>query len=84
MRTIIGSCCRVDRQKRKHGALCLPTRAEPRLLALYVELSGAPRELLGQVIAAFRAALESQREPDITQARERLVSCMSEATRRDR
>jgi molecular chaperone HscC len=51
--------------------------------ALYVELSGSSRELLGQAIATFRAALESQRDPDIARARERLVSCLSDL-RRDR
>ena len=49
--------------------------------ALYVELSGSNRQTLGHAIAAFRAALESQREPDIAQARERLASCMSDLWR---
>ncbi|MBK8256324.1 MAG: Hsp70 family protein [Polyangiaceae bacterium] len=40
--------------------------------ALYVELSGGERALLGEAIAAFRAALESQDETQIKVFRERL------------
>jgi len=46
------------------------TRAE----ALYVELTGAPRERLGQVLAGFRAALEKQDSEEIDSCREALVA----------
>jgi molecular chaperone HscC len=42
--------------------------------ALYVELSGPPREMLGHAIAALRAALETQDEREIEPLRERLVA----------
>jgi molecular chaperone HscC len=42
--------------------------------ALHVELAGADRELLGRAIAALRAALEGQREPEIAEARGRLLA----------
>jgi len=42
--------------------------------ALYVELSGPPREMLGHAIAALRAALETQDEREIEPVRERLVA----------
>jgi len=42
--------------------------------ALFVELSGSDRTLLAGAIGTFRATLEGQREPEITAAREKLLS----------
>ncbi len=50
--------------------------------ALYVELSGPAREQLGELIAVFRAALETQDEKEIGPLRERLVSLTSSLKRR--
>jgi molecular chaperone HscC len=65
-----------------HPREALPnTTALTRADALYVELTGGPREVLGQAIAAFRAALDAQREPEIERARERLIALVSEYRR---
>jgi molecular chaperone HscC len=50
--------------------------------ALYVELSGPPRETLGQAIAALRAALESQDDKEIAPHRERLIALTAALKRR--
>jgi molecular chaperone HscC len=50
--------------------------------ALYVELSGPPREALGHAIALLRAALESQDEKKIEPLRERLIAMTSALRRR--
>jgi molecular chaperone HscC len=42
--------------------------------ALYVELSGPPREQLGHALAQLRVALESLDEDEITARRERLIA----------
>jgi molecular chaperone HscC len=41
--------------------------------ALYVELTGDTRDALGDLLAAFRGALETQDEPTISQYRDRLT-----------
>ena len=48
--------------------------------ALYMELTGLPREQLGAALAGLRAALETQTPALIEPARERLVS-VTEALR---
>jgi molecular chaperone HscC len=51
--------------------------------ALFVELSGAEREALSRMIAAFRAVLDGQREPEIAAARERLLAMVLSYRRPD-
>jgi molecular chaperone HscC len=66
-----------------HPRDALPnTTALARADALYVELSGPAREELGAVIAAFRAALESQDDKEITPRRERLLAIVAALKRR--
>ncbi len=50
--------------------------------ALYVELSGPAREELGQMIASFRAALETQDDKEIGPRRERLLGLCAALRRR--
>lgn len=51
--------------------------------ALYVELSGPAREVLGEVIVAFRAALESQDASAIEPMRARLVAVVRQLRSRN-
>jgi molecular chaperone HscC len=50
--------------------------------ALYVELSGPPREQLGHALAQLRVALESLDEGEITARRERLIALTATLRRR--
>jgi molecular chaperone HscC len=50
--------------------------------ALYVELSGPPREALGHALARLRGALESQDEAEIRPLRERLIALTAALRRR--
>ena len=50
--------------------------------ALYVELGGTEREMLGQSIALLRAALEGQDGKEIEARRERLNALVSQLRRR--
>jgi molecular chaperone HscC len=66
-----------------HPRDALPnTTALARADALYVELSGPAREELGHAIAAFRAALESQDDKEITPRRHRLLDLCAALKRR--
>lgn len=66
-----------------HPRDALPnTTALARADALYVELSGPDREILGHAIAVFRAALEGQDQKEIEMKRERLNALASSLRRR--
>jgi molecular chaperone HscC len=66
-----------------HPRDALPnTTALARADALYVELSGPAREELGQAIALFRAALETQDDKEIAPRRERLIAMVAAFKRR--
>ncbi len=57
-----------------HPREALPNAtAVARAEALYVELVGDPRASLGEMLAHFRAVLESQRVADIQAARDALI-----------
>jgi molecular chaperone HscC len=61
-----------------HPRETLPnTTALARADALYVELTGEPRAVLGRALATFRAALEEQSEPQISAFRERLIALVA-------
>ena len=61
-----------------HPREALPnTTALARADALYVELSGPPREELGRAIALLRAALEGQDDKEIAPRRERLLALIA-------
>jgi len=49
--------------------------------ALYTELTGVERALVGEAISAFRLALEGQDPPEIVRAREQLVSLVESRRR---
>jgi molecular chaperone HscC len=49
--------------------------------ALYVELTGAERELLGDALASFRLALESQQDGTISEGRDRLSLLVNQLRR---
>jgi molecular chaperone HscC len=66
-----------------HPRDALPnTTALARADALFVELSGPDREMLGAALAVFRAALESQDESEIEARRERLNALVSALRRK--
>ena len=61
-----------------HPRDALPnTTALARADALYVELSGGPRQVLGHAIAQLQAALEGQDDKVITSAREHLLRLLA-------
>ena len=63
-----------------HPRDALPnTTALARAEALFVELSGAPRERLGAAMAAFRAILEGQEPDEIERGRQSLVRVIDAA-----
>ncbi len=58
-----------------HPREALPnTTALARADALFVELTGPARELLGQAIAVFRGALDAQEPNPIAEARRQLLN----------
>ena len=66
-----------------HPREALPnTTALARADALFVDLSGNAREVLGDAMASFRAALESQRTAEIEPLRARLISLVDHLRRR--
>jgi molecular chaperone HscC len=66
-----------------HAREALPNlTALNRAEALYVELTGLPREQLGQLLNAFRAALERQDAALIDETREQLVAATATLARR--
>jgi hypothetical protein len=46
--------------------------------SLFIELTGIPRELLGQAIAVFRGALDAQDPVPIADARRRLLALVED------
>jgi molecular chaperone HscC len=67
-----------------HPSAALPNMtALSRAEALYVELSGAERELLGKAIAAFRAALQGQQREFVDSMRGVLIARTLDLSRRD-
>lgn len=66
-----------------HPRDALPnTTAFARADALYVELQGPERELLGQAIALLRAAIEGQHDKEIESRRERLNMLVAQLRRK--
>jgi molecular chaperone HscC len=67
-----------------HPSAALPNMtALSRAEAVYVELSGAERQLLGRAIAAFRAALQGQQRDFIDSMREVLIARTLDLSRRE-
>jgi len=65
-----------------HPREALPnTTAMARADSLFIELTGLPRELLGQAIAVFRGALDAQDPDPIADARRRLLALVEDIER---
>jgi molecular chaperone HscC len=71
----VRAACEAMARLKLHPRDALPnTTALARGEALFIELTGEARELLGHSMAILRAALESQDEEKIRSMRERLVA----------
>jgi molecular chaperone HscC len=80
----VASARRAMARLKLHPRDALPNAtALARADALFVELTGDARAALGHAIAALRAAIEAQSEPEIVQRRERLLARIAELRRRD-